>query len=229
MFKLSSVNRYELSKFNWDKHFVWSKDGNKCLGACALMAVRYWDVEVSNDRCQEIIDHLPVPAFEGPDAKQVLKAVDEVIGVTAETEVAMLEPRIEDFIDSGSFTTLAPRRIQPSLKQDFFHAKSIEVLKACFHITPAIPQIVIYDDIMANYNEESPGGHASLVHSLDFQSRFVYLIDPNVQARRSPVYLSFDDFTRGWKSFEQATIVLYPTSLYKTVRSLTTMTGLEGI
>ncbi len=184
------------------------------------MAVRYWGIEVSDDRCREILDGLSVPAFEGPDARQVVTAVQEVVGMTAES--GSLDTKLDEFITGGTLTTSPPTTTHKSLKQDFFHAKSIDSLKPAFLVKPAIPQIVIYDDVMASFHEESPGGHASLVHSIDFNTRFIYLVDPNAQARRSPMYYSFDDFERGWRSFDQAAIILYPPNLFHVTRSLTT-------
>ncbi len=193
------------------------------------MAARYWGVELSNDRCDDILAQMNVPVFKGPDASQIVEAVEEVVGIAREDVSTSRETRLDDFITSGSITTTPTGGSHISLKQDFFHASRIESLKACFQVSRPIPQIVIYDDILASANEESPGGHASILHSLNFDSELVYLIDPNLQARKTPIYYTFDDFSRGWKSFEQATILLYPAGLYQTVRSLTSTKGLGEI
>jgi hypothetical protein len=225
---LPEKGRFELSSFNWDTHFVWSPDGNKCLGACALMAIRYWGIEVSEQECGTILEKLSVPAFEGPDARQIVKAVEQVIGMATEIEPTALDTKLDDFISSGALTVPATRT-QESFSQEFFHARDLSSLRVAFRVSPHVPQIVIYDDVMASFHEESPGGHAALVHTLDFDTRFIYLVDPNAPARRgSPIYYTFDDFERGWRSFEQATVILYPSRLYKTVRSLVSMPNLGG-
>ena len=209
--------------FDWDTHFVWSRDGTKCLGACSLMAARYWGVQLSDSECGRILAELAVPAFRGPDAAQIVKAVEQVVGTSTEPSPTSLETKLEDFLESGTITTPST---QISLRQDFFHARGIESLKPAFQVAKPIPQIVIYDDLMASYNVESPGGHASLVERLDFDAGFIYLIDPNAEKRKSPIYYTFDDFRRGWKSFEQATIILYPAGFYRTTRSITSSLAL---
>jgi hypothetical protein len=85
---------------------------------------------------------------------------------------------------------------------------------------------VIYDEVMASSHEESPGGHACIVQRVDFDTHLVYLIDPNLLMRRTPTYLTFDDFERGWRSFEQLTFLIYPSQLYQTARTLVTSRGL---
>src|SRR6266566_336112 len=54
---VSTVRRNELP-FEWSKHFVYTEDGTKCLGACALMALKYWGVEVSDEDCHRILSQL---------------------------------------------------------------------------------------------------------------------------------------------------------------------------
>lgn len=192
------------------------------------MAIKYWGVEVSERECAAILDELPVPAFEGPNARQIVRAIERVIGMVTEIEPAALETKLDDFITTGTMTVSAAPSQKP-FRQDFFHAGDLSSLKGAFQVSSTVPQIVIYDDSMALYHEESPGGHAALVHTLDFETRFIYLVDPNAQARRgSPIYYTFDDFERGWKSFEQSTVILYPSHLYKTVRSVVSSSSLGG-
>jgi hypothetical protein len=193
------------------------------------MAIKYWGTEISDTDCAKILDDLSVPAFEGPNPRQIVKAIEQVMGMSGEIEPAALDTKLDDFITTGTLTTVPTAREQRTFREDFFHARDLNSLKSTFQVEPQIPQIVIYDDVMASYHEESPGGHAALVHTLDLDTRFIYLIDPNAQARRgSPIYYTFDDFERGWKSFEQATVILYPTQLYKSVRSAVSASNLGG-
>ena len=226
---MTTIRPFELSAFNWDDHFVWSHDGNKCLGACALMAIRYWGTEISDSDCKRILDDVSVPAFEGPNPRQIVKVIEEVVGMSEEIEPSSLDTKLDDFITTGTLTSAPAAHDQKTFKVDFFHARGLNSLESAFRIDPHIPQIVIYDDVMASYHEESPGGHAALVHTLDFDTRFIYLIDPNAQARRgSPIYYTFDDFERGWKSFEQSTVIIYPTQILKSVRSSVSASNLGG-
>jgi len=224
---LSGKALYELP-FDWKHDFVYTSDGTKCLGACALMAMKYWGVEITTDRCQEILDKLSVPAFEGADGSQVVKAVENVLGEVTEGDEDSLETKLDRFfIEQKPLETRGPSAAGPTpLKQEFFHAGGIDALKAAFVPKKPIPQIVIYDEVMAASHEESPGGHACVVQRIDPDTRLVYLIDPNLLMRRTPIYLSFDDFERGWRSFEQLTFLIYPSQLYQTVRALVTSRGL---
>ncbi len=190
------------------------------------MAIRYWGVPLSEDECQLLLSELSVPAFQGADAAQILKVVEKVVGVTTEPDLDSLETKLDDFITLGAVTTAPSPRTAVSFKQEFFHARGLGSLKSAFGPPRPIPQIVLYDDLMAAYNDESPGGHASLVKEVDFDTQFIYLIDPNAQKRRSPTYYTFEDFERGWKCYEQATIILYPASSYLTARSVTTTLSL---
>ncbi len=207
--------------FDWNRHFVYSKDGTKCLGACALMAVKYWRIDLSNEDCHRILSQLAVPAFEGADAGQVVKAVEHVIGEATETNEDDLGVKLDRFFtDEGAVTKVPLTSPRAPIKQEFFHARRVDTLRAALSVSKAIPQIVIYDEVLATYHEESPGGHACIVQKLDFDANLVYLIDPNIQARRTPTYYTFDDFERGWRAFEQATCIIYPRDLYHTVRSV---------
>ena len=38
------------------------------------MAIKYWGIDVSEDECQRILGGLQVPAFQGADGGQVVKA-----------------------------------------------------------------------------------------------------------------------------------------------------------
>lgn len=184
------------------------------------MAIKYWGTEISDADCAKILDDLSVPAFEGPNPRQIVKTIEQVIGMSEEIDPSALDTKLDDFITTGTLTTIPAARGQKTFREDFFHARDLKSLKSSFQVTPHVPQIVIYDHVMASYHEESPGGHAALVHTLDFDTRFIYLVDPNAQARRgTPIYYTFDDFERGWKSFEQATVIIYPTQLLKSVRS----------
>lgn len=201
---------------------MYTSDGTKCLGACALMAVKYWGADVTADRCQEILDELAVPAFEGADGSQVVKAVESVLGEAAEGDEDSLETKLDRFfIEQKPVETKGTSAIGPApLREEFFHAEGIDALKAAFVPKKPIPQIVIYDEVMAASHEESPGGHACVVQRIDPDTQLVYLIDPNLLMRRTPTYLTFDDFERGWRSFEQLTFLIYPSQLYQTVRTL---------
>lgn len=207
--------------FDWSKHFVYSRDGSKCLGACALMAVKYWGIDISDEECQRVLSQLQVPAFEGSDAGQVLETVELVIGEATEVDSISLEIKLDRFFaQEGTVTTTSSSSVRVPLKQEFFHAKDIASLRSGFMVTKPIPQIVIYDEVLATFHEESAGGHACIVQRLDLETRFVYLIDPNAQARRTPMPYAFEDFERGWKSFEQSTCIIYPSDIYRTARSL---------
>jgi len=133
-----------------------------------------------------------------------------------------------DFITTGSITTPPSSKTTTPLEQQFFHANGLEALKTAFGPTKPVPQIVIYDDVLAAYNDEGSGGHAAIVSELNFETGFIYLVDPNPQRRRTASYFNFDDFRRGWNVFDQATIVLYPATFYQTTRSVTTALGLGG-
>jgi len=224
---LSAKAPYELP-FDWNNYFVYTSDGTKCLGACALMAVKYWGVEVTGDRCHEILDKLAVPAFEGADGSQVVKAVESVLGEITEGDDDTLETKLDRFfIQQEPLVTKGPSATGPiPIKQEFFHAPGIDALKPAFTPSKPIPQIVIYDEVMATSHEESPGGHACIVQKVDFENHLVYFVDPNLLMRRTPTYLTFDDFERGWRSFEQLTFIIYPSQLYQTVRSVVTSRGL---
>jgi hypothetical protein len=221
-----SSNRFKLP-FDWSQHFVWSKDGTKCLGACALMAIRYWGVPLTDEECQDVLSRITVPAFTGADLRQVLDVVKQVLGeVSDRSDESGLQMRVDDFVATGALTMPSSAKTKIPLKQEFFHAKSISSLKEAFKPAKPIPQIVIYDDFMAEYNEEGSAGHASIVEELNFDTEFVYLIDPKAQKRKKASYLSFDDFEKGWKVFEQTAIILYPATFYRTIRNLTSALGM---
>jgi hypothetical protein len=192
------------------------------------MALRYWGIDLSDEECERILGELQVPAFEGADAGQVVKAVEQVIGEASETDETSLEIKLDRFLIEEAAVTTAPPAVSSkvSVRQEFFHARGIDALRPAFMVSKPIPQLVIYDEVLATYHEESPGGHACIVQRLDFDAHFVYLIDPNVQARRTPTYYSFDDFERGWKAFENSTCIIYPSDLYRTVRSIVATSGL---
>src|SRR5947209_17979894 len=99
----SSLSKSFKLPFDWDKHFVWSSDGTKCLGACALMAARYWGIELSDMECQRILTDLAVPAFQGSDARQIIRAIQQTVGFTPDSD-PNLETRLDDFVNSGTFT-----------------------------------------------------------------------------------------------------------------------------
>jgi hypothetical protein len=184
------------------------------------MAVKYWGIELSVEESQRILNQLHVPAFEGADGGQVVKAVEQVIGEMTQLDESDLEIKLDRFLmEEGAVTSSPSRFDRMPIRQAFFHANGIESLKSAFAVSKPIPQIVIYDEVLATYHEESPGGHACIVQKVDFDARFVYLIDPNAQTRKSPTYFNFDDFERGWRSFEQATCLIYPSDLYQTVKS----------
>jgi len=192
------------------------------------MAIKYWGTEVSEPDCDTILNGLSVPAFEGPNARQIVKSVEQVIGMSTEVEPRSLDATLDDFVSSEGVTVPAAQS-RGSFRQELFHARDLGSLRAAFKVSRQIPQIVIYDDDMASYHEQSPGGHAALVHTLDFGTRFIYLVDPNQQARRgSPIYYTFDDFERGWRPFVQSTVIIYPSQLYTTVRSIVSVPNLGG-
>jgi len=184
------------------------------------MAVKFWGIDLSEDECQRILAELQVPTFSGADGGQVVRAVERVLGEVTETDETSLEMKLDRFFaETGAVAESQSTSPKIRLKQDFFHAASIDSLKPAFNVVRPIPQIVIYDEVLATYNEESPGGHACIVQKLDSTARFVYVIDPNVQARRKPTYYSFEDFERGWGAFDQSTCMIFPPDLYHTVRS----------
>src|SRR6266540_1203270 len=93
-----SPNRYQLP-FDWEKHFVWSRDATKCLGACALMAIKYWGIELPESECQRILSEINVPAFQGANPSQVFSVVKQVVGATAEEEESARDTRLRFYYD----------------------------------------------------------------------------------------------------------------------------------
>ena len=222
-----SSNRLKLP-FDWNHCFVWSGDGTKCLGACALMAVRYWGVQLTDEECRDVLSRINVPAFRGADLGQVLEVIKEVIGETSDvSNESGLQMKVDDFVAKGALTTAPSVKAKIPLRQELFHAKGISSLREAFKLAKPIPQIVIYDDFMAEYNEEGSSGHATIIEELNLETKFVYLIDPKAQKRKTASYLSFDDFERGWKILEQTTIMIYPATFYRTNRNVTTALGID--
>ncbi len=190
------------------------------------MAVRYWGVQLTDEECQDMLSRVNVPAFRGADLGQVLEVTKEILGETSGlSDESGLQMKVDDFVAKGTLTMPSSAKAKIPLKQELFHAKGIASLKEAFKPAKPIPQIVIYDDFMAEYNEEGSSGHASIVEELNFDTGFVYLIDPKAQKRKKASYLTFDDFEKGWKVFEQTTVMLYPASFYRTNRNVTSALG----